>query len=557
MGMNSVFKKMTPVEDEILEVWKAAYPSSAYVHGFENCAGKILIPTKSNLANFKRQVRNLKRKTSNGEHLKFLDSVLVDLEFFEPYVVPSAVTNVFFYHMVKEGINVEHMKSLALLSRKALRKAQAWLQKTEWPVEVRIVTTQKTNGLIGILNKLKDDAADASLKRVIEKVIVEAKEYRKAFLVEGVEAGDFTEVFPILKKKGGDIGHKRIYPRILKKQFDYPESAGRIEKKALKWMKDWQPKLDKAITKLAAKYSVAASAEKVDEEMNRRRSVQKAQTLEFVKGLRAVAQKVFDKNVVRITPKYDTRVIETPSFLISFIPSGATSSLDTATDKPFNLFFVTTDEKWSPASNIPDLMQLILHEEYGHAVNFSNSATAFGVQPSPLSLLETALCLPISDGIAFYREYEFVDLLKDLVKRRNLDADEKRMLEILRGGADDETMVLENEYVMLTWRMVRFLRAVFDVRVNMGKQTITEFVEWGSKHTGISQKKIYDQTFIFLATVGYAPCYSMAGEALRKLQELAKKNGKNVVDFNTYASALGFPGRTIFEKKLYDFATAK
>jgi hypothetical protein len=60
MGMNSVFKKMTPVENEILEVWKAAYPSSAYVHGFENYAGKILVPTKSNLANLKRQVRSLK-----------------------------------------------------------------------------------------------------------------------------------------------------------------------------------------------------------------------------------------------------------------------------------------------------------------------------------------------------------------------------------------------------------------------------------------------------------------------------------------------------------------
>jgi hypothetical protein len=30
MGMNNIFKKMTPVEKEILEVWKATYPSAAY-----------------------------------------------------------------------------------------------------------------------------------------------------------------------------------------------------------------------------------------------------------------------------------------------------------------------------------------------------------------------------------------------------------------------------------------------------------------------------------------------------------------------------------------------
>jgi len=91
----------------------------------------------------------------------------------------------------------------------------------------------------------------------------------------------------------------------------------------------------------------------------------------------------------------------------------------------------------------------------------------------------------------------------------------------------------------------------------MGKQTIAEFIKWGSKETGLSEKKIYDQTFFFLSTVGYAPCYSMAGEALRELQELAVKNGKTAIDFNTYASSLGFPGRTIFEEKLHKFATAK
>jgi hypothetical protein len=48
----------------------------------------------------------------------------------------------------------------------------------------------------------------------------------------------------------------------------------------------------------------------------------------------------------------------------------------------------------------------------------------------------------------------------------------------------------------------------------------------------------------------------MAGEALRT-PGASKKNGKAIIDFNTYASSLGFPGRTIFEQKLYVFATVK
>ena len=320
-------------------------------------------------------------------------------------------------------------------------------------------------------------------------------------------------------------------------------------------MKIWQSKLIETTRKLAAKYGVPPDVQKVGEEITKRRNVPKPQVLQFVKNLRPIAQKVFHKNVVRITPKYDTRVVETSPYLVNFILSAATSALDQTTDKPFNLFFVTTDEKRSPATSVSDLMQLILHEEYGHCVNFSNSSTAFEAEPSPLDILDTYLSYPISDGISFYRELEFVDLLKKLVKRRDPDSDERKLLKILSGDEDNETMILENEYVMLQWRIVRFLRAIFDSRINMGKQTVADFVKWTSKETGIGEKKIYDQTFFFLSAVGYAPCYSMAGEALRELQELAVKKGKSVVDFNTYASSLGFPGRTIFEEKLRKFAT--
>lgn len=557
MGLNVLLTKMSPVEKEIFEVWKEAYPSSAYVYGLDEYAGKILVPSKDNLTRLKRKIKSLMEKTTNKEHLKFLSSCYVDLDFFEPYMPPSAATGTFFYHLVKEGINVEHMKSLAKLTCESLGQACAWLSKKKWPVEVRIITRQKTIGLIGIVNVIKGDTDDSSLRQALDRVVAAATEYAKAFPVEGIVEGDFTEVFPILQKQGGNVGRRRVYPRILRDQYDYPETPDEVEEKALKWLRAWMPRLIETTRRLAEKYGVSPEVQKVEKEMAKRRCVPKAQLLDFVKELRSVAQKVFDKHIVRITPKYVTRVIETPSYLVNFIPSGAASALNMATDDPFNLFFVTTDEKRSPATTVPDLMQLVLHEEYGHCVNFSNSATAFGAEPSPLSILDTMLSLPISDGIAFYRELEFVNLLKDLVKRENLDPDERRLLEILRGEGDDETMILENEFVMLTWRVMRFLRAVFDVRVNMGKQTIAEFLEWASRETGLSLKKIYDQTFLFLATVGYAPCYSMAGEALRELQELAVKNGKAAIDFNTYASSLGFPGRTIFEEKLYEYAISK
>lgn len=556
MVVNPLLKKMSPIEKEIFKVWKEALPRTAYTQGLEEYAGKILIPSEEKLKKIKKRIQNLKKKTKDRGHVKLLNSIYMEMDFYEPYRVPSDATDGFFYHLAKEGINVEHMKSLASCTCEALRQASVWLGRRRWPIEVKMITKQKTDGLIGIINTIKSDTEDRSLKLELENVLREAENYLKAFPVEGIKEGDFTEVFPILQKQGGDVGHKTVYPKILKDQFDYPETAQEIEKKALEWMKIWQPKLVETTSKLAEKYGIPQDVQKVGEEITRRRNVPKSQVLQFVKNLRTTAQKVFHKNIVRITPKYDTRVIETPPYLVNFIPSAAMSPLNMATDKPFNIFFVTTDEKRSPATSVPDVMQLILHEEYGHCVNYSNSSTAFEAKPSPIDILDTYLSYPISDGISFYRELEFVNLLRRLLKRRDLDPDEKKLLEILRGDEDDETMILENEYVMLQWRMVRFLRAVFDSRVNMGKQTVTDFVKWASNETGISEKKIYDQTFFFLSTVGYAPCYSMAGEALRELQELAVKNGKSAVDFNTYASSLAFPGRTIFEEKLLKFATA-
>jgi len=259
---------------------------------------------------------------------------------------------------------------------------------------------------------------------------------------------------------------------------------------------------------------------------------------------------VIEKRLVRINPRYETKVVETPRYLLNLISTAAMTDFNTLTDHPFNMFFVTTDPKRSPPTSGPDLLQTLVHEEYGHCVNFSNSATHFAAEPTLLELLETYLHYPISDGISFFREYEFMMLLKELVSKASPTEEEEAFLKTLKSLGDLDKFVLESEFILMKWRIVRFLRAVGDVRINMGKQSIAEFVDWAHKRTGLSKKMIYNQIIIFQTRAGYAPCYSIAGEALRKIQAAAIENGKNVVDFNTYASSLGFPTRTIFEEKL-------
>jgi len=557
MGLNPVFSEMSDVEKKLFEIVKELSPSTVYIYGIEECAGKFLIPSKKNIATAKRKLYNILKEAEDKVQHALITSFLVGLEFHEPYMVPSDLTDTFFVHLVKERIIVDHLTSLANYGEQALDAYLELLSKKDWPIEIKILTCQKTDGLIGILDTIISEAKDERLKSALSSLRRKAQKYRKVYTVEGIQKGDFTEVYPILQKTQRKIDHTSIYPKLLKKYWGYPETVTQIETKATKWLQKELPNLKKIVKKLAKIYGTKENVETVDEEINKRRSIPKQQVLDFVKQTRKVSQKVFEKHIVGITPKYETRVTETPPYLVNFMPTGAMMPINGWTDQPFNIFFVTTDPRASPSSSIPDLIQLLLHEEYGHAVNFSNSMTRYAAKPTFSELFSSGFATHISDGISFFREFEFVRTLKELAKKKTLDKDESEFLKILKADSDIETILLENEFVVWQWRIIRFLRAIFDARINMGRESISDFVEWAHKETGLSKKMIYNQTWIFLSTVGYAPCYSMAGDIIRRLQDLAIKNKISIIDFNTYASSLGFPIRKIFEQKLKAFAQGK
>jgi len=549
---------MNDFEKKLFMLLKELSPSAAYVQGIEECAGKFLIPTKENLVLLKKKLSALSREAGDKTQNAVINSLKVALEFHEPYMVPSDLTDTFFVHLVKEGIVPKHLISLANCSEQALDEYLKMLSKTNWPIEIKILTCQKTDGLIGILDAIIYEAKDEKLRTALSNLKRKTEGYRKTYTVAGIERGDFSEIYPILQKTKSKIDHKSIYPKIIRKFWGYPETINQIEAKATRWLKVELPHLKEVTRKLAKIYGIEENVESVDDEMNKRRSIPKQQVLDFVKQTRKISQKIFEKHIVRITPKYETRILETPSYLVNFMPTGAMMAINGWTDKPFNIFFVTTDPSASASSSIPDIIQLLLHEEYGHAVNFSNSMTQYAAKPSFSELSgSTGFATHLSDGISFYREFEFFRTLKEIVKNKNPDKDESEFLKILKANADVKTMVLENEFITWQWRIIRFLRAIFDVRINMGKQNIADFIEWAHKETGLSKKMIYNQTWIFLSMVGYAPCYSMAGDMIKRLQNLAIKNKISIIDFNTYVSSLGFPLRKIFESKLKAFAQGK
>ena len=92
------------------------------------------------------------------------------------------------------------------------------------------------------------------------------------------------------------------------------------------------------------------------------------------------------------------------------LPTGAASFFDTFTKKPFQLYFLTTDPKRDPAKSVSQLIDLLVHEEYGHCVNHSNSVLRFGGRPVQDRADTTRSCMgPVTEGLSFNREREFLE----------------------------------------------------------------------------------------------------------------------------------------------------
>jgi hypothetical protein len=544
---------MSEIEKEIFELWKEMNPNAAYLQGLSEYAGKMFIPTPENEKRITDRIESLLSKTDDPVERKFLISLKASIKYHEAPHDISDIVWTLFGHMIKEGFNVAHLSSLVDHGRMKLENSKNTYLHENLPLITRIILTNKCNGLEGFLKIITTEVHDDELKNKIEQLIKDVEAYREIIKVEGIEKGDFSEVFPIISKtESTDMGREDFYPQLITELYDYYETPQEIEEKALSWIDFELPKLKESAERLAEHYGVEPDINIIDTEITKRSNIRKSELLDFILNLRGKTQAVVEDHIVRINPKYDTKILETPSYLLNFIPTAAMTMFDTLTDNPFNVFFVTTDEKRSPASSIPDIFQMVVHEEYGHCVNFSNSALSFGSSPDLVEKLDSALHYPISEGISFHREYETLTLLEELSRKskEDLSSKEQELFDTLEKHRDLKSFLLESRFVIYKWRIIRFLRAVGDVRTNLNKQSLSEFVEWASEKTGFGKQTIYDQLFIFQENPGYAPCYSIAGMSLRGIQEEARKNGKDIIEFNTVASSLGFPPRTVFEERL-------
>ncbi len=536
------------IEKEVFELWKEISPESAFGSGLKEYAGQLWIPSHANVKKALTKIEKLHKK-ADPVVKKFLAAMRRDLLIEEPQDPPGALLSVFFTHLIVEGVNEKHLISLAEQSLNFLG-VQEDLWDKKWPIELQIFTAQECDGARAIIETIKKKCKKKETKDALMAVQKRLDIWKHNVSTITLKKNDFTETYPILKKKSKGLGRKGYYRAVLKDEYDYIETPDEIERLAESWIDRELPGFKKLMKKIAKRYKCKATVEDIEKALDKHQKVPPQKLLKVIAGLRKALQQLASKEWVEITSKYDVRVIETPPYLVPFLPTAAMQTFNSLTKKPFCLFFATTDAKASPSSSLPDVAQTTIHEEYGHCVNFLNSYAGVVGKPRLTEILGSSLDTPITEGISFFRELESIRTFDRMLHRGAHNSIERRVIREIEKYVPFEEFADGVFFVVMQWRMVRFLRAVSDVRLNLEKQTFSQFIEWAHKKTGLSKKLIFDQTFHFQENPGYAPCYSVFGQRLREMQADAMKKGISQKKFNTYVASIGFPARSIFEKRV-------
>jgi hypothetical protein len=548
-------KAASDVEAEIFQFVKESDPATAYLQGASEYAGRMFIPSRKNLERVAKRADELRLKAENISQLKAIDSMAAAFTLQEPQAPPDGVLSAYFGYMIKEGIVPSHLKPLTRNAVRALQAAAQEASQKKWPTGLRLLTLIRCDGLLEIIKTIKKETTDKQLKKSLDDLVEATKKYASIFRVKGFKNQGFDEVYKIIKKEGADLGREKIYAQALRRLWDYPETPEEVEAKGLKFLEREFPRFKRVTERLAKKYGVSAKAEELSKAITAKRSVKQDEILPFLGELRKRTERVVNKDIVRINPKYETKVIETPLYLSGIFPSAGAFFYDSFTSSPKEIFMITTDPRRDPSTVPGELLNGLIHEEYGHCVHASNTAVAYGAKPTLTDTLFTPLSA-LSEGISFQREIEFQEVMDKLKTGKGLSSDEKALVQFFEKRGGLEVWADEYEFYTWMWRIVRFLRVIGDARINSGKQSLADFIEWAHKKAGLSKSTVYHQLFPAHQGngPGYASTYAIIGESIREIQNKVKRNGKNLLDFNTYACSMGFPARTVFEQRLRDFA---
>jgi len=552
--------------DEIVALWSEINPVAGYTSGYNKSLTSLLFESDSAIAMLKDKICTLESQLHGIESddlRQTAQAVMANqktqLELARPSGAgPSgtgaggvyAAADGVFYIVLKKDYDQPWVSDyLKIVVEMISFETQRW-SGGEYTVEERRECLNTVSYMLGSLDALSQ--ANPKWDNNIKAVKVALEDYKQLFYSEALASNIFNTLWAAFKEGDAKQGPTRTkgYPGTLQSYYTLDMNADQVEQAAQDWMLIDMPVTLDLAQRIGSSMGLPpeASLQTVWNTLSKKYAVDF--TTEKMQQVLAACNDYGKEKIIGFTEKDIVKFNATPEYLINLVTGGEDFAIDYLTDKPFSQLYLTASKNTS----LLTMINILVHEA-SHGFNFVMSARETS---SPLLNLNTSLEVPMTEGQAYYREYQYYAGAAALLGKTGLTPAEQAYLN-LYGTSENEQRdaVLGAQLETYIWRIVRYIRALCDVRVNGGKQTYTDFIEWASQTTGLSEETLHGECFTFLASPGYAPCYAIGGAIYGDLSTKGYRNGTTELSFNTRSSAMGFHSWPQDKAHMESFANGK
>lgn len=553
------------VTSDIVNLWAGMNPAAGYTGGYYASLTTLFMGTADNLNSVRFRIATLRRRLGeigDPDLRATADAVLTSLKTQIDMARPSgagpsgtsaggiaAAADGVFYIVLKGDAAASWVPAYLDAVLGTVQFETARWQGGDFPILERkecLDTADYLQGALASLVQVRTDPGTIAQQKAILAALVP---YRDAFAVDGLD-GDFPTLWATLKDWDAMWGPRVApgYPRCLVDLYQITDTAHDIGVRAQAWLDLDMPVVTGIAQQVSALPFVPSAAHSLQAIWD---AVSAHYAVDFGQCMNAVVKACDDygaRYIIGHTPADRVAFAATPSYLVNLVTGGEDFAVDyLRPDKAYSQLYLTAAKNTS----LLTMINILVHEA-SHGYNFVLAAHS----AAQLLNLNTALEVPLTEGMAYYREYQYWDAAQQLVGRTGLDSVQTAYLQLYGTTPEAQAQgVLCAQLETYIWRVIRYVRTLCDVQVNGGTTTYTAFVEQMSAVTGLSVETLHGECATFMAAPGYAPCYALGGAVYADLQKSGISRGISEIEFNTHASKEGFYAWPVGRRRLQDFVS--
>lgn len=546
-----------PIENEITDLWARLSPVAGYTSGWVPKLAQLFIATPANVRQALEDIAALEPGASKIPQpdlretaTKLLALFRTQLEYPQPGMGVQDCGDGAFYIGLKNQFKAAFVPAfLKSADEKILYEAER-LKSQPLNIVQKKQCVNAADYCVQTMNILAKQ--NPKVKERVAKVVASAKAFKAQFMVPGLDAdtdaNDFPTMFYTMRENSDAPTLTLGYAQMLGALYDFTQSSSDLDVTAMTWLAQDMAIVKELASELAVqlKMSPDSTAGDVWNAVSTKYAIPATPAGTFMKVMKNasdVCNAYAKEYLLDISADDHVVMQETPGYMAPMITGGQDIAVDYLTTKPVAYLYLT------PAKNSSFLTMVnIMVHEYSHGFNFVLAAKNAG---SPLLNLATPMQVTLTEGQAFWREWEYWAAAANCVGQDNLDKAQSDYVALYgKTPLEQSQAIRAAQLETYIWRVVRYVRALCDVQVNMGWRTFVDFLDWASEQTGLSAEFLYGECFTFLAQPGYSPAYAIDGITYGNIQQADIARGETQKEYDTFASAMGFYPWTLCAKKL-------